>query len=161
MSEVNQQKIFSQFHSKTEHLDGVILTDSLVVLVMIFDSSYVLLLAEQAEELFGLASLLEKLRFTVEIAHSAEQAIAKVSHTAPCLMILQGNRWSSTFVQELRTLANSQRMMLVVLTDCHAPSWLHQDQNPGFDGYLVKPLSSDVLSSLVQSASVRQQCLTN
>jgi CheY-like chemotaxis protein len=126
---------------------------------MILDSSYVLLLAEQAEELLGLETLLERLRFTVEVADSAEQAIAKVSHTAPCLMILQGNRWSHSFVRELRTLTD--HTMLVALTDYHAPSWRHQEENPGFDGYLVKPLSSDILSSLVQSASVRQRCLAN
>jgi CheY-like chemotaxis protein len=128
---------------------------------MIFESSYVLLLADQTEEWFGLESLLEKLRFTVEIANSPEQAIAKIEQTAPCLVIVQGDRWSHNFMCQLRTLANTDSMMVVFLTDFHAPSWLYQDQNPGFDGFLVKPISSDILSSLVQSASARQQCLTH
>ncbi len=129
---------------------------------MIFDeSSYVLLLADRTEEVFGLESLLRKLRFTVEIANSPEQAIAQVHRDTPCLVIVHGDRWSHTFMRQLRTLANTDGMMLMFLTDCHAPSWLYQDQNPGFDGFLVKPLSSDILSSLVQSASARQQCLAS
>jgi AmiR/NasT family two-component response regulator len=125
---------------------------------MIFKSSYVLLLSKQIDELHGLASLLGRLNCDVQIADSVEQAVFKVSQSPPCLMILHSNEWSEPFLQNLRTIADADSITLVVLTDCHVPRWAYQDQNSGFDGFLVKPLSSEVLSSLVQSASARQWC---
>ncbi|NDJ18097.1 response regulator [Myxacorys almedinensis] len=128
---------------------------------MIFDSSYVLLLSQWLDELHGLESLLERLKFEVQIANSIEHAISWVRQTPPCLIILHGNDWSEPLLQRLRAIADAESITLVILTDCHMPRWLYQDQNPGFDGFLVKPLSSDILSSLVQSASARQRCLAS
>lgn len=128
---------------------------------MIFESNYVLLLSQRRDELYGLESLLGRLKFRVQIADSIEHAVATVRQAPPCLVILYGNDWSELPLQRLRAIADSESITLVVLTDCHMPRWLYQDQNPGFDGFLVKPLSSDILSSLVQSASARQRCLAS
>lgn len=56
----------------------------------------------------------------------------------------------------LRTIADTFDIILLALDDCHAPRWNYQDHNPGFDGFLVRPLSGDILTSLVQSAHIRQ-----
>lgn len=122
--------------------------------------SYILLLVHQTEDLHGLESLLERLRCLVEIVNSADQAIERIHQDPPCLIIVQGNQrnWSQGLVHKLRTIADAANITLVALSDSHAPSWLHQEENPGFDGFLVKPLSSDVLFSLIQSASARQLC---
>lgn len=127
---------------------------------MKFVSSYILLLAQQTEELHGLDSLLKRLKCAVEIVSSADQAIDHVRHSPPCLVILQGNHksWSQGLVRKLRVIADADNITLVALSDSHAPSWLHQEENPGFDGFLVKPLSGEVLFSLIQSASARQLC---
>ena len=76
------------------------------------------------------------------------------------LVILSGNQHhrSVNLVQDLRTLANTRQATIVVLTDCHAPSWMPLEETPGLDGFLVKPLSNDVVTSLVQSAWARRSC---
>lgn len=123
-------------------------------------SSYILLLASQPRRLRVLVSLLERLNYVVGVAQSEEQAIAQTLQQPPFLMIVAGDyhTWSSKLFRELRTHAKTRNIMLVALTDFHAPSWIHQEENPGFDGFLVSPISSDVLSSLVQSAHTRQVC---
>lgn len=123
-------------------------------------SSYILLLARQPHRLRMLAALLGRLNYAVAIAHSEEQAAIQTLQQPPFLIILAGDHhhWSGEFLQNLRHHANSHHITLVALTDFHAPSWLHQEENPGFDGFLVSPISSDVLSSLVQSAHTRQMC---
>ncbi|MBD2059824.1 response regulator transcription factor [Oculatella sp. FACHB-28] len=91
-------------------------------------------------------------------ASSIDQVVAKVSQMSPYLVILAGDgqNWSQALVKDLRDAANTCETTIVALTDCNAPSWVHQEENPGFDGFLVKPISSDVLTSLVQSAWARQ-----
>ncbi|MBE9011635.1 response regulator transcription factor [Pseudanabaenaceae cyanobacterium LEGE 13415] len=126
---------------------------------MVFPSStYILLLAPQLEELQGLESLLQQVAFDVEIVDTADQALAKASQNPPCLVILQEHLRSDTTIHRLRRIKNADRMTLVIVTETDSPSWLHQDQHPDVDGFLVKPLSSDVLFSLVHSASARQYC---
>lgn len=122
--------------------------------------NYVLVLHQQAEDSPVLETLLERLRCSTFIAHSADQMIAKASQEPPYLVILAGNdqTWSYGLVNKLRGVANACGVTIVALTDCHAPSWLYQEENPGIDGFLVKPLSNDVLTSLIQSAWARQVC---
>ncbi len=98
------------------------------------------------------------LRCSIEVVNSVEQAMVRVSQTPPYLVILTGSRqnWSRTLVSQLRDHVNASNVTIVALTDVHAPSWQHQEENPGLDGFLVKPLSVDVLASLVQSAWARQ-----
>ena len=125
---------------------------------MVFPSSYILLLAPQIEELQGLESLLQQLALDVEIVATADQALARVSQKPPCLVILQEHLRSEAIIQQLRTIASADRMTLVIVTEPDSPSWLPQEQHPDVDGFLVKPLSSDVLFSLIHSASARQYC---
>jgi DNA-binding NtrC family response regulator len=121
--------------------------------------NYILLLAPQREDLRWLESLLQNMQYAVETADSADSAVAKVSRALPCLVMLQGNCWSPSFMHQLRTIAAATAITLVMVTDSHAASWFHPEENPDIDGFLVKPLSQDILSSLVQSASVRQACI--
>ncbi len=125
---------------------------------MVFPSTYILLLAPQIEELQGLESLLQQLPLDVEVVDTADQALARVSQKPPCLVILQEHLRSEAIIQQLRTIASADRMTLVIVTETDSPSWLHQEQHPDIDGFLVKPLSSDVLFSLIHSASARQYC---
>jgi CheY-like chemotaxis protein len=133
----------------------------LVSFVMKLMSRYVLLLAQPSEDLKGLEHLLERLRCSVSIASSSDQLLAYVTQRPPCLVILQSsdNHWSQRIIRQLKTVVDTANITLVALTDCHTPSWLTQEENPGFDGFLVKPLSREVLSSLIQSASARQMCV--
>lgn len=112
----------------------------------------------QVGDLQILESLLMPLRCSIEVADSVEQAMVRVSQAPPYLVILLGNRqnWSRTLVNKLRDHTRASSVTIVALTDVHAPSWQHQEENPGLDGFLVKPLSVDVLASLVQSAWARQ-----
>jgi AmiR/NasT family two-component response regulator len=123
-------------------------------------SGYILLLAEHPRQVRVLMSLLGCSSHSVAIACSAEQAVTQVNEKPPFLIILAGDHqnWSQTLLHELRTRASAYPVTLVALTDFHAPRWIHQEENPGFDGFLVSPLSSEVLSSLVQSAYTRQTC---
>ncbi|HEY9638946.1 MAG TPA: hypothetical protein V6C57_00600 [Coleofasciculaceae cyanobacterium] len=122
--------------------------------------SYVLVLDQGSDYLQGLEFLTNQLKCPVVVAHSAAQAIARVTQTPPYLIILAGNQqsWSKKLVTEFRQRVNARKTTIVALTDSHDPSWLHQEENPGLDGFLVKPLNGDVLTSVVQSAWMRQTC---
>lgn len=121
--------------------------------------NYVLVL-DQGSDYQGLEFLMNQLKCPTVVAHSTAQAIAKVAQTPPYLIILTGNQqsWSRNLVNEFRQRASDHKTTIVALTDSHAPSWLYQEENPGLDGFLVKPLNGDVLVSVVQSAWMRQTC---
>lgn len=123
-------------------------------------SGYILILAKNSQQAHFLMSLLGYSSFSVTIAYSEEQAVAQVKHHLPFLVILAGDHhsWSQNLLRSLRANGNTQQITLVALTDFHTPSWVYQEENPGFDGFLVSPLSSEVLSSLVYSAYMRQAC---
>lgn len=122
--------------------------------------NYVLLLGEESDDLNALESSLNCLRCSVEIANSEDQAVARASQTLPYLVILDGDRqhWSTRLVSKLRQKASDCGTTIVALTDFNAPSWSHQEDNPGVDGFLVKPIDGDVLCSLVHSARAKQNC---
>ena len=123
------------------------------------ESHDVLILGGEPEDWQLLESLQCQLQCAVAIAQSEDHAMSWVKQTMPCLVILAGSYldWSSSFVENLRCTAPHRKMTIVALTDFQAPSWLYQEENPGFDGFLVKPLSQDIMLSLVQSARARQQ----
>ncbi|QYO64735.1 two-component system response regulator [Leptolyngbya sp. 7M] len=120
--------------------------------------NYILILDQGSDDLQLIESLLGHLRCPLVVASSPEQAMARASQAPPYLLILTGNQnqWSKSLVHQFRTLADTSGITIVALTDVHAPSWLRQEDNPGLDGFLVKPLNRDILSSLIQSAWVRQ-----
>lgn len=120
----------------------------------------VLVLAQQHDDIHWLANLLHQLCYPLIVVDSIEQVLSRTAEHQPCLIILSGNyqSWSHNLVANLRSHHQQQQVTIVALTDFHAPSWLHQEENPGLDGFLVKPLSCEVLVSLVQSAWVRQAC---
>jgi DNA-binding response OmpR family regulator len=127
---------------------------------MKYPQNYVLVLTQDADDLKILEALLNRLSCPVVIACSAEQAMTRASEGPPYLIILAGNQqnWSKALVNRFRSTGDACGMTIVALTERHAPSWLRQEENPGLDGFLVKPLNCDVLVSLVQSAWVRQTC---
>lgn len=91
---------------------------------------------------------------------SVEQVMLKVKQRFPHLVILSDDHRevSEALVKDLRNQTNARCSTIVALTDCHAPSWIPLEDVPGIDGFLVKPLNIDVLTSLVQSAWARQTC---
>lgn len=123
-------------------------------------SDYILILAKYTQQAHFLMTLLGDSRFSATIAYSEEQAIIQVKHLLPFLIILAGDHysWSQNLLSNLRSYGNTQQITLVALTDFHTPSWVSQEENPGFDGFLVSPLSREVLLSLVHSAYMRQAC---
>lgn len=120
--------------------------------------SYILVLGQATGDTGNLKGLLEQLRCSVAIADSSDQAFAHMRQALPFLVILAGNSedWLQPLVQQLRTLAHTCGVTIVALTSSYAPSWLQQEENPGLDGFLVEPISSEILTSLVQSAWARQ-----
>lgn len=123
--------------------------------------SNVLILEKGAEELGELKALLVEMQCSVAIAHSEDQAIIHTDQRSPFLVILAGDfqSWSRNLLTQLRQRNTQDRMTIVALTDWHAPSWLHQEECPDLDGFLVKPISGEILRSLIQSAWARQFCV--
>lgn len=122
--------------------------------------NYVLVLNQGSDDLQRLDNLLTQLKCRVEWTDSPEQAMWKAEQFSPCLVILAGNpySWSRSMVRRFRSVGDRCATMIVGLTDFHDPSWLRQEENPGMDGFLVKPIDQDVLRSLVHSAWARQNC---
>lgn len=120
----------------------------------------VLVLDLETDDIQVLQSLLQSWQCSVVVARSPHQALAFAQYTFPYLVILAGNHqnWSQTFVDQLRLVLKVCHPTIVALTDCHAPSWAPQEAHPGLDGFLVKPLTNDVLSLLVQSSWIKQNC---
>ncbi|MBF2036196.1 MAG: hypothetical protein IGR92_12155 [Leptolyngbyaceae cyanobacterium T60_A2020_046] len=120
---------------------------------------YVLILDEQQRWLGGAdfplasASLCD-----IFVAASAEQALEKARQTTPCLVILVGSdlTWVKTQVHALRGSTGKTEVTIVALTESSHPNWEPHDDTPDVDGFLVKPLTDDVLTSLVQSAIAKQ-----
>ncbi|MEM7773075.1 MAG: hypothetical protein AAF327_21530 [Cyanobacteria bacterium P01_A01_bin.37] len=126
-------------------------------------TDYVLVLDQHSEDVQAVEPLLRALHCPAIIANSPDQVADRVSNGFPYLLILVGNHhdWPTTLLNELRNIADTFGSTILSLADNHAPSWMHQEENPGFDGFLVQPLTSEVLGSLVQSAWVKQLCSLN
>jgi AmiR/NasT family two-component response regulator len=120
--------------------------------------NYILIYGHGTDDLQAIESLLGHLRCPLVVTHSVEQAMARATQAPPYLLILTGSQqsWSKTLVNQFRSLADACGITIVALTEVHAPSWLRQEDNPGVDGFLVKPLNCDILSSVIQSAWIRQ-----
>ncbi|WP_448560760.1 hypothetical protein [Trichothermofontia sp.] len=125
--------------------------------------SYILVLGQSAEDcqwLYGLPP--ERLQCSVMVVSSLEEAVQQVNQAVPCLLILAGGQsvWHTSIVQRFRSLTNDCGMTIVVVSESHAPRWTRQDNSMGIDGYLVKPITGEILNSLIQSAWARQVCCT-
>ena len=119
---------------------------------------YVLVLDSTYEDFQGIRSMLSHLHCPVFIAGSAEQAVAQAQQIPPYLVILAGSLecWSKSLVNQLRQITHKSHVIIVALTETANPRWEHYDENPGIDGFLVKPVSGDVLHLLIESASAKQ-----
>lgn len=118
---------------------------------------YILLMGKDSEVLRGLEVGLQKLECTVTIAPSLEQAIAKVSDSPPDLVLAAGTpqHYTSSSLSQLRD--GDRHCPILIFAVSHSPSYQPLTYNdPHFDGYLVNPVSEEVLNSLLQSAQAHQ-----
>ncbi|MDV3349378.1 hypothetical protein D0962_08365 [Leptolyngbyaceae cyanobacterium CCMR0082] len=117
-------------------------------------SGYILLLDQYCGTELVVQSLSNQVEGSVFVAHSADQAVARIEESIPYLVILSGTQkhWSSAFVDRLRETVKPLGTTIVALTKSHEPSWPVQEEHPGVDGFLVEPISKDVLHLLVKSA---------
>lgn len=127
---------------------------------MTISRSHVLVIGHPSEDLQRLLGILSRLCCSTDVAMSVEQVMLKVKQRFPHLVILSDDHHdiSEDVVRALRNLTHARCSTIVALTDCHAPSWIPLEDVPGIDGFLVKPLNTDVLTSLVQSAWARHTC---
>jgi len=111
-------------------------------------------------ELRSLETLLQQLRCAVTTASSESQALHQLRYQVPCLVIVaeQQSAWIQQMLKFLRQESAGNSPTIVALTEFNSSSWLSQHDNPHFDGLLVRPISKDILTSLLHSASVRQIC---
>lgn len=118
---------------------------------------YVLVLASDSHDLQSLESLVNALSCPVAIAYSITQAISQATQILPFLIIVAGDRSEHliTNVRQLRRTCSLCEPTILILTESHTPRWFPPEDSPGFDGYLVQPLASDILVSLVESAWAR------
>ncbi|MGD1856423.1 MAG: hypothetical protein ACFB2W_19465 [Leptolyngbyaceae cyanobacterium] len=88
------------------------------------------------------------------MTHSTDQAVARIEQSIPYLVILSGayQNWPPAFVDRLRETVKPLGTTIVALTRSHEPSWSPQEDHPGIDGFLVEPLSQDVIHLLIESA---------
>lgn len=120
---------------------------------------YILVLEQQPSYDSRLLSmLLDVWRSPLVVASSTNQVLDRIRYLPPSLVILIGNHesWPNQFSHQLRKEANLLGCTILALTDAASPSWPGQDDGSIFDGFLVKPLSSDVLTSVLQTAQARR-----
>ncbi|MDB9526191.1 hypothetical protein PN498_09355 [Oscillatoria sp. CS-180] len=119
---------------------------------------YVLVLDEQQRQMRSpeLPDISSQYPFIV--VSSVEHAVEQTRQAIPCLVILVGENhaWFENQVKALRHSSQSPSMTIVALTDSASPRWNASEKALQLDGFLVKPLTDDILVSLVQSAIVKQ-----
>ncbi|WOD38347.1 hypothetical protein [Nodosilinea sp. E11] len=123
--------------------------------------SYILVLDPEGLHRNDAHPLETGLQYPIFVARSTEQAVSRVNQGIPSLVILVGNNfqdWSQPLVSQLRQHDQAPDMTIVALTDSASPQWDYSEDTPGLDGLLVKPLSIDILRSLVESAFARHIC---
>ncbi|MEB3164246.1 MAG: hypothetical protein VKK80_13545 [Prochlorothrix sp.] len=124
--------------------------------------SYLLIVAESREGLLELESLLWQMEQpeSVAIANSIEEAVTWIRQTPPYLMIVleQQDHRTTQLLRECRQGHNRGSVTIVGLSSHDNPLWMNHETNPGFDGFLVHPISPAVLLLLIQSAQLRQAC---
>jgi len=125
---------------------------------MTLPQDYVLVLDErqrcpQRSELSHLS-----LNYTFVVAKSAEHAVEQAQQMHPCLVILVGENqsWFENQVKVLRQTHQTPNMTIVALTESGSPRWQNSDESLDLDGFLVQPLTDDILVSLVQSAAIKK-----
>ena len=121
---------------------------------------YVLVLDQRPSGFQSVEMLLRVLKYPTVVASLTDQVVERINEDFPYLIILVGNHqdWPKALLSELRHIADYSGGTILSLADNHMPSWIRQEENPGFDGFLVQPLSPDVLVSLIQSAWIKQVC---
>lgn len=123
---------------------------------------YILVLNPDQQEIRTIRAIESDLPYPVFVANSTEQAVTRLTEGLPCLIILVGNNvqaWSRSLIQHLRQTPKAADTTIVALTDSASPQWNHSEDTPELDGFLVKPLSLDIIKSLVESAQARQTWL--
>lgn len=125
---------------------------------MKFPHDYVLVLDEQHRQVStpGLSPLSDQYPFV--IVSSVEHAVKQAREVSPCLVILVGEdrNWFEHQVRALRHSSQAPSMTIVALTESASSTWQDSKEDLQLDGFLVKPLTDDILASLVQSAIVKQ-----
>lgn len=121
---------------------------------MDISSGYILLLGQYCGTDLMFQALSHQIEGSIFIAHSADQAVARIKQSIPYLVILSGahKNWSPALINRLRETVKPLGTTIVALTQSHEPSWSPQEDHPGIDGFFVEPLSQDVLTLLVESA---------
>jgi len=124
---------------------------------MSISQGYVLLLGGSNEASHPIYYLLKQHHCPVFVACSAAQAVARIEQSSPYLMILSGSRqnWAPTLVHHLRQRSRSVGVTIVALTDLGELGNRPLEEHPDLDGFLVQPLSDDVLTSVLESALVK------
>ncbi|MEM6517827.1 MAG: hypothetical protein AAF892_08255 [Cyanobacteria bacterium P01_D01_bin.71] len=92
------------------------------------------------------------------VADSADHVVEHAQQLNPCLVILVGENstWLESQVRALRQVAQTPPMTIVALTESGSPRWQSADEVLDLDGFLVQPLTDDILVSLVQSAMIKR-----
>ena len=123
------------------------------------DSGYILVVDPQRREIPAFSPTRLDLEYPVFVVNSTEQAMGRLDKGFPCLVILimdDGQEWLRSSIEQLRQMTIARAMTIVALTDATSPEWRYAEDMPDVDGFLVKPLSLDILKSLVASATARQ-----
>jgi AmiR/NasT family two-component response regulator len=126
--------------------------------MMKLSQDYVLVLDERQRQLRQSDFPIISDRFPFVIATSAEHAVEQARQATPCLVILVGedHTWFKDQVRALRRSLTTPAMTIVALTESTSPRWQSEQETIELDGFLVKPLTDDILTSLVQSAIIKQ-----
>lgn len=119
---------------------------------------YVLVLNEQ--ERYTQRSQLSHLsgNYSFIVADSADHVVEQARQMNPRLVILVGENpiWLENQVKALRQSAQTSPMTIVALSESGSPKWQSADKASDLDGFLVQPLTDDILVSLLQSAMIKQ-----
>jgi len=121
---------------------------------------YILVVGRPYKELVAAKAIAQALNCAVVAVASPQQAVAKAQLNPPYLVILLGDErqtWAPQIAREIRQSVEPERIVIVALTTSSEPSWQLKENSAEIDGFFVKPISPDVMSTLRDSAIAKKQ----
>ncbi|MEL6159099.1 MAG: hypothetical protein AAFQ40_13280 [Cyanobacteria bacterium J06623_5] len=137
---------------------------------MEYSQDYILVIGQSSREMLSAApavsqTITQALNCPVVTMTSPVQAVEKAQVNPPYLVILSdddGQTWTPNIARQIRQSVGSRSVVIVALTTSSECSWPLSDNSEthaGIDGFLVEPMSSDILCALHESAIAKKHCL--
>ena len=111
-----------------------------------------LVVDDREDVAMSLAMLLERLGYTVQVAHRAKEALEKGPHFRPDVIFLDiglPDQSGYDVCKDMRRSEWAAQAFIVALTGHNEPADMIRSANTGFDRHVAKPMEFDTLQEIL------------